>query len=301
MLQVQLQRRAGKIMCSRTEWWWFEEWWFDYTTSLHSKENTQYFDWRNITRTMQFYNCQLKTNSYGKKYLWLQNIQSHGFCQVFAGVCLGSWMFLFLDTRQEPFVHATTAHLLLPWIWRNTLTHCQTVRQFHYGCCAARIFQMLCLFPWPTYGLLHLHLQVSTISNASQHSQNHGVTKQVLRVFSVNYGAFSRWRSGARIHWRLLDIRQPAGTTGRGCQWSWTTKSSASASPWSECNHQENGALVVLSSLASDTDKNLFSRLALTSVLMTRPSSKTWIYFWWLDPIRRTYRHVPLVCVRQIP
>ncbi len=42
-------------------------------------------------RTMQFYNCQLKTNNYDKKYLQLQNIQSHGFHWVFAGVYLGSW------------------------------------------------------------------------------------------------------------------------------------------------------------------------------------------------------------------
>ena len=110
MLQVQLQRRAGKNMCNRTEWWWFEEWWFDYTTSLCSKENTQYFDWGNITRTMQFYNCQLKTNNYDKKYLWLQNIQSRGFCWVFARVYLGSCLFLFLDTRQGPFVPTSFTH-----------------------------------------------------------------------------------------------------------------------------------------------------------------------------------------------
>ncbi len=35
MLQVQLQRRAGKNMCSRTEWRWFAERWFDYTTMQH--------------------------------------------------------------------------------------------------------------------------------------------------------------------------------------------------------------------------------------------------------------------------
>ncbi len=50
--------------------------------------------------TMQFYNYQLKTNNCDKKCLWLQNIQSCSFCQVFAGVYLGSQLFLFLDNSQ---------------------------------------------------------------------------------------------------------------------------------------------------------------------------------------------------------
>ncbi len=43
VLQVQLQRRAGNNMCSRTEWRWFEERWFDYTTVF--EENGSTFGW----------------------------------------------------------------------------------------------------------------------------------------------------------------------------------------------------------------------------------------------------------------
>ncbi len=53
--------------------------------------------------TTQFYNCQLKTNNYDKKYLQLQNIQSCSFHRVFARVYLGSRLFLFRDTRCRPF------------------------------------------------------------------------------------------------------------------------------------------------------------------------------------------------------
>ncbi len=55
-------------------------------------------------RTTSFDNCQHKTTNSHKIHLWLQNTQSCGFCRVFAGVYLSSWMFLFCKLRHRPFV-----------------------------------------------------------------------------------------------------------------------------------------------------------------------------------------------------
>ncbi len=54
-------------------------------------------------RKTQFHNCQHKSNNYDKKYLWLQNIQSRGFCRVFAGVYLSSRMILFCKLETWTF------------------------------------------------------------------------------------------------------------------------------------------------------------------------------------------------------
>ena len=56
----------------------------------------------NSTRTNQFHNCQCKTNNYDKKYLRLQNIQSCGFCRVFAGFISVHSCFCFV-TRDKIF------------------------------------------------------------------------------------------------------------------------------------------------------------------------------------------------------
>ncbi len=54
-------------------------------------------------RKTQIHNCQHKTNNYDKKYLWLQNIQSCSFCQVFAGVYVSLRMFLFCKLETWTF------------------------------------------------------------------------------------------------------------------------------------------------------------------------------------------------------